>query len=293
MPISHSGKRPVICITMGDPRGIGPEVIEKALGKPFLKKSAAFIVIGKRMFRRIGPKKSAQSSVEYIKEALDLIRRKKADALVTGPVSKEAINRSGVKFKGHTEYLAKLSNCKKIAMMFTSDRLKVSLVTRHIAVKELTHRISSNLICDTVELTYKALKNLFGIKNPKIGISGFNPHCGEKGLFGNEERTLIKPALKRLHVKFRNIRGPIPADTLLYDTYHKRYDAAVCLYHDQGLTAFKMVSRDSGVNLTLGLPFIRTSPDHGTGFDIAGKGVANPGSMIEAIKLAIGLVKRC
>lgn len=291
MPTSHSG-RPAICITIGDPRGIGPEVVKKALKNPALKAKADFIVIGKDVKTK-SAEACAKASVEFINTAFKLIKEKKADALVTGPVSKEAINKAGIKFEGHTEYLAKLSNCKKFAMMFVSDTLKVSLVTRHIALRDVSSSLSIRKIYDTVELTYKTLRDLLRIKSPKIGVSGLNPHSGEGGLFGKEEKTVILPAIKRLQKKFKGIFGPIPADVLLYDAYHKKFDAAVCMYHDQGLAAFKMIARNRGVNLTLGLPFIRASVDHGTGFDIAGKGKADPGSMIEAIKLALKLVGRC
>lgn len=293
MPTSLSG-RPIICITIGDPRGIGPEVIKKALKSPTLKGRADFLIIGgDPATKKRCQREHARSSIEFINTAFKLVAAKKADALVTGPVSKEAINRIGIRFEGHTEYLARLCQAKKITMMFVSDKLKVSLVTRHVALSEVSGLLSIGSVCDTVELTYRALKDFFGVKNPKIGVSGLNPHCGEGTLFGKEEKLIIKPAIRKLQKKFRGISGPVPADTLLHDAYHRRFDAAVCMYHDQGLAAFKMIARDKGANLTLGLPFIRTSPDHGTGFDIAGKGIADPGSMIEAIKLAIRLVKKC
>lgn len=301
MPISHSGdspakktaRKPVICITAGDPRGIGPEVIEKALKSPALKGKANFLIIENKDIDIKDPYACARASVGFIDDAFELIKCKKADALVTGPVNKKDINEAGIKFEGHTEYLAKLSGCDKFAMMFVSGRLNVSIVTRHIAVKDISAALSAENIFNTVELTYGALKNLFGFKNPKVGVSGLNPHSGESGLFGKEEKTIIIPAIKRLQNRFKGILGPIPADTLLYDAYNGKYDAAVCMYHDQGLAAFKMIARESGVNVTLGLPFVRTSVDHGTGFDIAQKGKADPGSMIEAIKLSINLFGKC
>jgi len=289
MPISLSGNLPVICVTVGDPRGIGPEVVKKALRNPAVKGTAEFLVIGDPAVNKNNQKACARSALEAINTAFDLVMRKKADAIVTAPVSKEAINKIGVRFEGHTEYLAGLCGAEKIAMMFVSRALKVSLVTRHAALRKVSSLISVNSVYDTAELTYRALKDWFGIKDPKIGISGLNPHCGEGGVFGKEERSVIGPAVRELRKKFKGIRGPISADALLYDVYHKRFNAAVCMYHDQGLAAFKMIARDEGVNLTLGLPFVRTSPDHGTGFDIAGKAKANAGSMTEAIKLAIRL----
>lgn len=297
--------RPIICITTGDPRGIGPEVVKKALAASGLKKKSEFLIFTGTAVNKNNSGACAKASLEFIDQAVNLIRRGKADALVTGPISKRDINNlpgllasrqsrglAGRKFKGHTEYLAKLCGCKKFAMMFISKKLKVSLVTRHMAISEVSRAISIKSICDTVELTHDALKYWFGISNPRIGIAGLNPHCGENGLFGREESATIKPAIRRLQAKYGGISGPIPGDTLLHDVYKQKYDAAVCMYHDQGLAAFKMIARDDGVNLTLGLPFVRTSPDHGTGFDIAGKGKADPGSMREAIKLAVRLAKK-
>ncbi len=289
-------KKPVICITTGDPRGIGAEVTAKALKSRALKGKAGFIVLGAEYMPGVLPNKAcneiaaAAKSIEFINTAARLILSGKADALVTGPVNKESINKAGIEFSGHTEYLAQICGVKRLAMMFISDRLKVSLVTRHCPLASVSRLISVNKIYETTALTHNALKSWFGIKNPKIGISGLNPHCGEGGIFGSEEKSIICPAVKKLNKRFGGIFGPVPADSLLYDVYHGTYDAGVCMYHDQGLTAFKMVSRSTGVNITLGLPFIRTSVDHGTGFDIAGKGQADPGSMIEAIRLAIYIV---
>lgn len=300
--------RPIICITTGDPRGIGPEVVKKALATPGLKEKAEFLIFTSTAVDKNNPNACAKASLEFIDQAFNLIKCGKADALVTGPVSKGAINnlpaypclsgrqaaggRAGMKFEGHTEYLARLCGCKKFAMMFVSKKLKVSLVTRHIPLSEVSKAISIKSICDTVELTHNTLKNWFGIKNPKIGVAGLNPHCGEEGLFGREESITIKPAIQKLKAGYGGISGPIPGDTLLHDAYNRKYDAAVCMYHDQALAAFKMIARNEGVNLTLGLPFVRTSPDHGTGFDIARKEKADPGSMREAIKLAVRLAKK-
>jgi len=291
MHTSPSGNKPVICISIGDPSGIGPEITKKAITSKGLKGKADFRIIDEQAVKKNDRKTNAKASVNFISTAFKLVTEGKADALVTGPVSKEAINRAGIRFEGHTEYLANLCGCKKIAMMFVSDKLKVSLVTRHIPLSRISPSLSVKAIYDTVELTYNALRNWFGIKNPKIGVSGLNPHCGEGGLFGNEESYVIKPAIKKLQKDLDGIFGPISADTLLRDVYNKKFDAAVCMYHDQGLAAFKMIAMQKGVNLTLGLPFIRTSVDHGTGFDIAGKKKADPGSMIEAVKLAVRLVE--
>jgi len=291
MPTSRSGKRPVLCVTVGDPRGIGPEVVRKALKDPAIRDKADFVIFGND--GRPAPRDAARACVAYLEAAFRMVNRKAAHAIVTGPVSKKDINAAGIPFEGHTEYLARLSGAKKYAMMFVAENLKVSLVTRHCPLKAVSGMLNAGQICDTVALTYKALKDFFGIRNPKVGVAGLNPHCGEGGLFGREEKGIIGPAVRKLKARFRGIYGPIPGDSLLHDVYHRRYDAAVCMYHDQGLAAFKMIARDRGVNLTLGLPFIRTSCDHGPAFDIARKGIADPGSMIEAIRLAIRLVHTC
>lgn len=292
MPTSHTG-RPRICVTIGDPKGIGPEIIKKALENEALKGKADFLIIGSEDSGYKNERLCARDSVKFLDTAVRLILEKKADAIVTGPINKEAINKAGIRFQGHTEYLAGLCKCKRFAMMFVSKKLKVSLVTRHIPLSKVSSSLSVKMICDATELTYNALKRYFGIRDPKIGVSGLNPHCSEGGLFGKEERSVIIPAVNRLQKRFKGVFGPVPADSLLYDTYHRKFDAAVCMYHDQALAAFKMIARDEGVNLTLGLPFARTSPDHGTGRDIAHKGVARAGSMIEAIKLAIRLSRPC
>ncbi|MFH1848186.1 MAG: 4-hydroxythreonine-4-phosphate dehydrogenase PdxA [Candidatus Omnitrophota bacterium] len=293
MPLYPSNKtaarKPTICITAGDPAGIGPEIIKKALADRALARSADFVFFGFEKLKGLSRKKCALASVGFIKEAVDCIKKGRAQALVTGPVSKESISEAGIRFIGQTEYLARLSGSKKAAMMFVSPRLRVGLVTRHVRLADVKRNISRDSIGDAVCLVHRALKDLFGIRRPRIGISGLNPHCGEGGLIGDEEKKVIAPAVKLLRRRLSGLRGPIPADVLLYEAYNGVFDAVVCMYHDQGLAPFKMVARNEGVNLTLGLPFIRTSPDHGTGFDIAGKGIADPGSMKEAIKLAVRL----
>jgi len=278
---------------MGDPSGIGPEVTMKALASPKVKGLADFLVIGEEF----GSKgvSSGRASIEYVDRALDIVRALEADAIVTAPVSKSSIQKAGFpRFQGHTEYLAERTGTKKFAMMFVGDGLKVSLVTRHIALKLVPDALTTALVSDTISLTHEFLKDRFGIKSPRIGVCGLNPHAGELGAFGTEEAKVIAPAIRRCAKTLKNVRGPIPADSAFYDALNKKYDALVAMYHDQALAPFKMLYFKSGVNLTLGLPFIRTSPDHGTAFDIAGKGIADPSSMIEAIRLACSLAgKRC
>lgn len=285
-------RRPIVCITTGDPSGIGPEVVSKALSKDDIKKIADYIVVGSAKTRFLSPKKSGQESIGNLEDAYNILKRGEAQVLVTAPVSKRNIIRAGVDFVGQTEHLAGLCGVKRFAMMFISKRMKITLVTRHIRLSEVTSFITSLSISTAVRLTYQTLKLLFGIANPKIGISGINPHCGEGGLIGDEELTILQPVIRRLKKRYPSICGPIPADTLFFDAYNGKYDCLICMFHDQALPAFKMLCRDIGVNLTVGLPFIRTSPDHGTGFDIAGCDKANPGSMVEAIRLAVKLWRR-
>lgn len=276
--------KPTLIITTGDPEGIGPEIVNKSLKLRSIKELAHYIVLGG----------SKESVLKYLDEAVRLIQHKRADALVTAPVNKEAINRAGLRFKGQTEYLATLTHTRDVLMMFVAGRLKVSLVTRHLTLNEVSRGLTVDNVFTTIHLTYQSLKRYFGIRCPKIGVCGLNPHAGEGGFIGNEEERIIIPALKRLKKRLGkseglNIEGPFASDSLFYDAYRGRFDAVVAMYHDQGLAPLKMVARDYAVNVTFGLPFIRTSPDHGTGYDIAGKGIADAGSMIQAIRLAVRL----
>ena len=292
MRISRSSEKPRIAITMGDPSGIGPEVTLKALASPEVKGLADFLVIGETS----APKGTSggKASLEYIDKALELAMAGEVDAIVTAPVSKAAIREAGIKgFQGHTEYFAERTGTKKFVMMFVGKEMKVALVTRHVSLRSVPAILNSGMICDTITLTDKYLKRYFRIKSPRIGVCGLNPHAGEEGSFGNEEYKIIRPAIKKASKSVKNIYGPLPADVVFYDALKNKYDVVIAMYHDQGLAPFKTLYFNSGVNLTLGLPFIRTSPDHGTAFGIAGKGIADPTSMIEAISLACRLAKKC
>lgn len=303
---------------MGDPSGIGPEVVLKALASPKVKGLADFLIIGdrsvlehtardtrSRLFARIldmanVPKKgfaygkpgpsSGRAPIRYLDMALELLANDEADALVTAPINKSAIKNALLpNFQGHTEYLAETAGAKKVAMMFVGKDLKVVPVTRHVPLKRVPSILNSEEIFDTIVLTRKYLKEYFMIKAPRIAVCGLNPHAGEKGAFGDEEKRIIAPAIKKASKNFKAITGPIPSDAAFYDALNGKYDAVIAMYHDQALVPFKMLYFDTGVNLTLGLPFVRTSPDHGTAYNIAGKGIADPTSMIEAIKLACSL----
>jgi len=270
-------KKPNILITTGDPNGIGPEVTKKALKDPEIKRIANFFIIEPK--DKIG--------LDAIDKAVTLLKKHKAHGLVTAPVNKSLINKKGIVFKGHTEYLAGLTNTKKFAMMFCGLNLKITLVTRHIALSNVPKAITREKIKDAIILTDICLKKHFKIKNPKIGVCSLNPHSGENGLLGTEERKIISPLIKDLKSKIPRIQGPISSDAIFYMAYTGKLDAVISMYHDQALGPFKMIAFNEGVNVTLGLPFVRTSPDHGTAYDIVGKGIANPGSMKEAIKLAV------
>ncbi len=317
MPTSRSSK-PRIVVTIGDPSGIGPEVTLRALASPKINGLADFIVVGnafiiERLRREMGLKFNARlvsidnvredvfaygrsrpafglAAVQYIDKALDIIEAGNADALVTAPINKSSIVAAGfTDFEGHTEYLAKKTKSKKVAMMFVGDRLKITLVTRHIALKDVPKRLSEKRILSAIAITHKYLSKYFGIRDPHIGVAGLNPHAGEGGMFGREEKLVIAPAVKKAAKRIKRITGPASPDVVFNDALNGKYDAVIAMYHDQALIPFKLLYFDTGVNLSLGLPFVRTSPDHGTAFDIAGKGVAGASSMTAAISLACRL----
>ena len=319
-----------IAITMGEPGGIGPEIIARALHGREIRKHCAPIVIGNvevmrqalqltglplrirpiaavadskpdagrievmevksRISRKKGaPSRSAGISiVKYIQKAAELAMQNEVSAIVTAPISKESLKLAGYGWPGHTELLADLANTKKYAMMFVSDKLKVILCTIHTALKNVPGKINKGLILKTINLAALG-SEMLGIKNAKIAVAGLNPHAGESGIMGKEELSSIAPAVEKARASGIDASGPYPPDVVFYRAYKGDFEIVVCMYHDQGLIPFKMLAFDTGVNLTVGLPFIRTSPDHGTGFDIAWKGLANPSSLINAVKLAAKL----
>ncbi|MCA9409414.1 MAG: 4-hydroxythreonine-4-phosphate dehydrogenase PdxA, partial [Candidatus Omnitrophica bacterium] len=232
---------------------------------------------------------SGQCSLDYLNSAVEFLKKKKISALVTAPVCKEAIAKFQPHFQGHTEYLADHFNKKNVGMLFVAQNLKTLIVTRHIPLKRVSQSITSSLLVKSIQMTDQALKDYFKIKRPRLAICGLNPHAGENGLLGREEQRIIIPVIKKLHSNRLHIEGPFPADTLFCPDKAKHYDAIIAMYHDQGLIPIKTLYFHKVVNLTIGLPVIRTSPSHGTAFDIAGKNCANPASMIEAIKLAAQL----
>ena len=235
-------------------------------------------------------KMAAKAAVDYIKKAVSLAREGEIDAIVTAPINKEGLNKAGFKFSGHTELLAHLTKAKNYAMMLVGGPLRVVLVTTHLPLSKVSLSLSREKIYQTIRLTWNNMK-YFGVKKPRIGVAGLNPHAGEEGLFGKEEKEFIIPAVKKAKKKGIRVEGPISPDTAFYHALRGEFDVIIAMYHDQGLIPLKMLAFDRGVNITLGLPIIRTSVDHGTAYEIAGKGMANPQSLIEAIKLAVQLAK--
>lgn len=226
-----------------------------------------------------------KAAVEYIEKAIELAKKGAVKAIATGPINKEAIHRAGYKFQGHTEILAARTRTKRYAMMFVSDRFWVILVTTHIALKDIARQINKKKVLETIKLAHEALTRA-GRKKAKIAVAGLNPHAGEAGIFGKEEIKSIQPAIEEAKKAGINVVGPISPDAIFNLANAGAYDLVVAMYHDQGLIPLKLISFNRSVNVTVGLPFIRTSVDHGTGFGIAGRGIANAGSMIQAIKVA-------
>lgn len=315
-----------IAITMGDPWGIGPEVIVKALLSGRIGKRVTPVVIGNvnvmwetvRMtglparVRKIsdisditsghnlinvldirseialtkGPSKSSGIAIiKYIEKAVELARSNEVPAIVTAPISKESLKLAGAVWPGHTEMLAELTGTKDFAMMFAGRKLKVILATIHIPLKDVPRKINERLVLRTIRLARTGAAML-GIKGPRIAVAGLNPHAGESGIMGKEEIKAIIPALNKALMEGVNATGPWPPDVIFHKALNREFDMIVCMYHDQGLIPFKMLEFATGVNVTVGLPMIRTSPDHGTAFDIAWRNKADPSSMIEAIKMA-------
>lgn len=277
--------RPRIGITLGDVAGIGPEIVAKALASGKLDKRFRYEVIGNPLTKR------RADAADWVVEGAKRCLAGELAALVTAPISKKLLRDAGYRFEGHTELLAHIARTKRFAMMLVGGPLRVALVTIHVPLAKVPRLLSTKKIIEVIELSHDMCRR-FGIRHPRIGVAGLNPHAGESGLLGDEERRIIAPAVRRAARKKINVTGPWPADTLFHKAYHGEFDAVVAMYHDQGLVPLKMIAFDSGVNLTLGLPFVRTSPDHGTAFDIAGKNIARPDSMIAAINLAANLAAR-
>lgn len=238
--------------------------------------------------------RNAKAVIEVIERAVDLTLNQQASAVCTGPIHKKALqDGAGFTYPGHTEFLAHLGGVKRSVMMLAAPELRVVPVTIHIAIKDVPIQLTRDSLKETLEITHSAQKHVFGIATPRIAVAGLNPHAGEGGAMGREELELIIPVLDELRASgMGGLSGPHAADTLFHAEARARYDVAVCMYHDQALIPLKTLNFHGGTNITLGLPFIRTSPDHGTALDIAGKGIANPSSLIAALTQAAEMAAR-
>lgn len=312
-------RRPVrIGISLGDINGIGPEVALKAIESVQRSVPAEFVVYGparvlEQQAKHFGlplpdaidplpdPKlrwtpgrisaPAGRAAIAAIRAATEDCLAGRLDALVTAPISKEGIHRAGLHVPGHTEFLATLTKTRRFAMMLFGGPLRVVLATRHIPLKDVAAALNRASLREQIELTAEALPWL-GAPKARVGVCGLNPHAGEGGDIGREEIDCIVPVIRALSRKGLAVSGPHPGDTIFHAAAQGRYDAVVAMYHDQGLAPLKLIAFDSGVNVTLGLPIVRTSPDHGTAPDIAGRGCANPASMIEAVRWAAKLATR-
>ena len=233
---------------------------------------------------------SANAAIASIRQAVDDVTAARAGAVVTNPIAKSVLYRAGFRHPGHTEFLAELAanggQTPQPVMMLWSPALAVVPVTIHLSLRDAIAQLSTDLIVSTARIVAAGLTSRFGIARPRLALSGLNPHAGEDGSLGTEERSIVTPAIEILRADGIDVRGPLPADTMFHEAARKTYDCAICMYHDQALIPIKTLAFDEGVNVTLGLPFIRTSPDHGTAFDIAGSGRANPSSLVAALRLA-------
>ncbi len=334
MNMSDSKRQIVIGVTMGDPGGIGPEIIVKTLNDPVLRHQAKFVIFGmneqlvyasdlleidpywaRHQYEKLSrdyPRNvvvadydiysvppwvrepndiSGQASMHFCRDAVDAALRGIVDAVVTAPINKQSWKMAGGKWPGHTEMLADLCKSPRKVMMFVAKDLKLALASIHESLFDLRHRFTIGLVFEPIDLLNTALQEYFGIDKPHIAVAALNPHAGENGQFGDEEKRIITPAIMMAQEVGINCSGPYPADSLFLKAVEGKFDGIVAMYHDQGMIPVKLMARDAAVNVTIGLPIIRTSPAHGTAFDISGKGVASVGSMHSAIQLAIDMAK--
>ncbi|GIV61589.1 MAG: 4-hydroxythreonine-4-phosphate dehydrogenase [Rhodothermaceae bacterium] len=330
------GRRPRLAITLGDPNGIGPEVVLRCLVDSRLMKYMQPVIIGSADVLRTHARVLGLSlpelqevrdvpahwpedvltvldategescpvefgrvsavagrlSMRAVARAADLCLEGRVDAMVTAPISKEAINRAGIREPGHTEFIARRAGCERYTMMMVADRLRVGLVTGHVPIWDVPKLVTKEAILDKVDIISRSLSEDFGIARPRIAVLGLNPHAGDGGVMGREEIEVILPAVDEACNRGYLVFGPLAADGFFAVGAYRQYDAVLAMYHDQGLIPFKTLAFDAGVNFTAGLPLVRTSPDHGTAFDIAGQGKASPRSMRSAIFLAIDIARR-
>ncbi len=280
-----------IGITLGDCAGIGPEIVDLALKSKSLSKAAEYRIVGNYPECSLGQPttETSRAAAAALEEAVTRARRGELDAIVTAPIHKAAMSDAGFKFPGHTEFFADRCGVKNFAMVLTGDKLTVALVTTHIPLREVPVALKKSEIV-RVGLLLVDLLRCRSNTAPRIAVAGLNPHAGESGKMGREEIEIIAPAIAELPPDI--FSGPHPPDTVFHRAVAGEFDAVLCMYHDQGLIPLKLHAFHSGVNVTLGLPFVRTSPDHGTAFSIAGKGIARADSMIAAINLAVELASK-
>jgi 4-hydroxythreonine-4-phosphate dehydrogenase len=324
----------VVGVTMGDPAGIGPEVVVKALADPEVRRAAKFVVFGmneqlcyaadraeiepfwgRHQHEKISreypykvvvadydeysvppwlrePSRIAgEASIKFCSDAIAAAKDGIIDAIVTAPISKASWKMADASWPGHTEMFAQKCKSPRKAMMFVAGPLKVALATIHLGLFEVRNKFTIGCVFEPIDLLNDALKEFFALDNPRIGVAALNPHAGENGQFGDEEQRIIAPAILLAQEQGINCVGPIPADTLFARAVHGEFDAVVAMYHDQGMIPVKLLDFEHAVNITIGLPLVRTSPAHGTAFDIAGRNLANPSSMKSAILMAIQMAK--
>ncbi len=311
--------KPQIALTLGDPAGIGPELVARICADQEVLAAADLLVVGQAALLQAGARAAALCLPQvrliecgapapvtpglpsaasgalagaFVAAAARLSLAKEVDAMVTAPLSKEHLNAGGYHYSGHTDMLGELAGGVKPVMMLAGPKLKVSLVTVHSALRQVPSMLTQEALERAILITHQWLQRYWAVKMPRLAVAALNPHAGENGLLGKEEQYVIAPVVERLNAQGFNLLGPSSADTLFWRALkYNEFDAVVCMYHDQGLIPFKMVHFEDGVNISLGLPFIRTSPDHGTAFELAGKGVASISSMKAAVMLAAHLAK--
>lgn len=335
MVSEFDASKPVIAISMGDPCGVGPEILAKALllegpptdfvplviGDVFALRRACQVVGADFTFTPVQAvdecahvggniallprsdltaadlaygaptERACKATIDYIKTAAQLAMQRGVDAICTCPIHKANLQRAGFAFPGHTEFLQHLTAARQVVMMLAGPRLKVALATIHAPLAKVPQLLSRKLLSDVIRITGEALLHDFALPSPRLAVAGLNPHAGEGGQFGDEEQTIIRPAIDSLHNERFQVTGPYSADTLFFRAYQGEFDAVVAMYHDQGLVPIKLVHFNEAVNLTLGLPIIRTSVDHGTAYDIAGSGKADAGSLQAALHMAGALAR--
>jgi len=334
-PSAPNGSSTRVAITLGDPNGIGPEVVLKSLHDPDLMPSMTPVLVGSAHVLRVHadvlgfsdldirvvdtvPDEVPQGEVALldvaetgeppvlfgsvtaeggrlamraVERAVDACVNGAVDAMVTAPISKDAIRQGGYDAPGHTEFIAERTGSSKPTMMMVAGGLRVGLVTGHVALSEVSERLSQEAILETLRVLDESLRVDFAIDDPTVAVLGLNPHAGESGAFGSEEGDVIAPALKAAQQEGLHVEGPLPADGFFATQLDADYDAVLAMYHDQGLVPFKALAFDHGINYTAGLPIVRTSPAHGTAYKIAGKGMARPGSMRSALDVAVAVAQ--